>query len=175
MQPPSPIAPGQLGKMFAALQNSNVPFRRPSWNDPSWWSRPLNSTIIIPLSGGSAWSDILTIRGRNNYGARVTGYVATTYGAADVADVDFRFVYNGALISTIDFVSTVERNRETPTMFPTFPQKFFFLLNLQTDVLTIQAKNNGTYQQLLMCAFYGYYFDNKNQAERSTMEGMTDA
>ncbi len=175
MEPPSPISPAILETMFAALQNSNVPIRRPSWNDPTFWSRPLNTTIAIPLNASATWTNILTVRGRNSYTGRVTGYVATTFNPASIALVEFRFVFNGKLMPNVQLTPNVERNRQTPTLFPTFLQNIFMLLENPDDQLTIQAMNTGVFQQLVLCAFYGWYYDNMNQAEKSTLEGLTDA
>lgn len=171
---PSPINPATLERMFRVLQNSNVPMRRPSWNDPTFWSRPLVKTIGIPLNAGT-WTDVLQLDGRSGYTAFVNGYTATTLDAAAIAQVRFRLLYNGRFLSTIDFVSDVERNRESATLFPTFPQETFFLIETPRDNLRIQAINDGTFQQMVLCGFFGWYYDNKNQAERGNLEGLTDA
>ncbi len=175
MEPSSPISPALLGPLFSALQNSNIPVRRPSWNDPTFWSRPLVETVAIPLNASASWSTILTAKGRSGYTGRVAGYVATTLTAATLASVQFRFVYNGKLLPNVDIESSVEWNRESATLFPTFPRKLFMLLENPDSYLSIQAMNTGIFQQMLLCAFYGWYYDNMNQAEKSRLEGMTDA
>ncbi len=164
-----------LGRVFAALQNSNVPIRWPSWNHPTFWARPLTKTLAIPLNPSSRWSDVLSVTGLNGYTGLVTGYTATAFQSAALADVRFRLTYKGRLISTIDFVSSVERNRESATLFPTFPQATFFPVETEQDALTIQAINDGAFQQMVLCGFFGYYYDNQNQAEKGNLEGMTDA
>ncbi len=164
-----------LDSIVQAMRSSNIPVRRPSWNDPTFWSRPLTKTVIIPLSTDTAFSTVLEVRGLNGYTGVVTGYVATSYTPMDLSSVDFRLAYKGALIPTVELASGVERNRESGTQFPTFPQQTFFILDNDQSTLWIQARNNNVLQQTLLLSVYGWYFDNQNQAERGTLEGMTDA
>ncbi len=164
-----------LDSIVKAMRSSNVPVRRPSWNEPTFWSRSLTKTLPIPLAPSTSWSTILTVEGLSGYTGIVEGYTATPFAPAAIAAVDFRLAYNGALIPSVDFVSNVERNRETPTLFPTFQQDTYFILDNPQTSLWIQARNNSAVQQMILCGFFGWYFDNMNQAERGTLEGMTDA
>ncbi len=171
----SPAKAAAMEEVLRAMRDSNVPLRRPSFSNPTFWSRPLISTIAVPLAADTVWSDILTVNGLSGYSGMVTGYVATAYGDTSLAATRFRIIYNGSHVDTVDFVSSVERNRESATLFPTFPQATFFNLLSDKDSLTIQAINDGTFQQLVLCAFYGWYYDNSNQAERGSLGELTDA
>ncbi len=162
-------------ELMQLLRNSNVPLRRPSWTQPTFWSRPLIRTIMIPVEASSSWSTILAVSGLNGYSAVVTGYVATPLGDASLSQVRFRFVYQGRLVSSMSLgASAFEHNRESPTLFPTFPQSTAFICERVDTTLSIQAINDGVFQQPVLCAFYGYYYDNMNQAEKSDIEGVTD-
>lgn len=164
-----------LDSIVKAMRSSNVPVRRPSWNNPTFWSKSLTRTLAIPLEPSTSWSTVLEVKGLNGYTGIVEGYTATSFSPAAIADVEFRLAYKGALIPTVDFVSDVERNRESATLFPTFPQSTYFILDNDQSSLWIQARNNGAVQQMILCGFFGWYFDSQNQTERTTLEGMTDA
>lgn len=170
-----PYEQAALLDIVKAMRGSNVPVRRPSWNLPTFWSRSLTKTVAIPLDASSSWSTILEVTGLNAYTGVVTGYTATAFAPADIANVEFRIAQNGALVPSVSLASGVETNRESGAQFPTFPRSIYFLLQKPTDSLWIQARNNGTLQQMVLCGVFGWYFDNANQAEIGTLEGLTDA
>ncbi len=162
-------------ELMHVLRDSNVPLRRPSWTDPTFWSRPLIKTVVIPIEASTSWTTVLTVDGLVNYSARITGYTAAPQGDAALSQVRFRFIYRGRLLDNVSFgANAFEHNRENALLFPTFPQKMFFLCERPGTPLSIQVINDGVFQQTVLCAFYGYYYDNSNQAEKNDLEGVTD-
>ncbi len=53
------------------------------------------------------------------------------------------------------------------------PRKTFFTVRY-FDRLLIQVRNNEPVAQYAIGAFYGWYFNDTNPAERNVREGITD-
>ncbi len=161
--------------LMRLLRNSNIPMRLPSWSNPTFWSRPLIETKMLPIEASSSWQDIVSVAGLNNYSGAITGFTATPLGDASLSQVSFRFVYQGKLLSQISLgAPTFENNRQNALLFPTFPQSLYMIVERPDTILKIQALNSGVFQQTVLCAFFGYYYDNSNQAEKNDLEGLTD-
>ncbi len=159
--------------LLKALPDSNLPWRQPSFNDPTFWSKPLVKTAIQPLDAGSGWTNILTLISKDIFTALVNGYVATTFGDAALSDVEFRFVYNNRLVSSTSILPNAEHHKLSSTSFPCIPQSTFFTVR-ETDRLQIQARNTNAAARMVICAFYGWYFDDNNPSEKNMREGLTD-
>lgn len=156
-----------------ALPELNLPWRQPSFNDPTFWSRPLNETAIRPIDGSSGWETLLDIKGSTAYTACVEQYVAAPFGSALLADMDFRFVLNGSLVSTMSLQNGIEFHKTGPSTFPCVPRRTFFTLRF-FDRLQLQVRNNSATAQYAIGAFYGWYFNDTNPNERNVREGITD-
>ncbi len=161
-----------FGTVVRMLPRSNVPVRRPSYNDHTFWSRPLVQTKIEPVAAGG-WVNFLRLPGILNYVYVVDQYVADSFGDNALSGLEFRFVFNGTLPPEFSILAGAEHHKQPVTLFPMVPQDTFFLVS-QTDELIIQVRNNGVFQQLVCCAFYGYAY-NTYMTEKNWREGMTDA
>jgi hypothetical protein len=159
--------------LLKALPDSNLPWRQPSFNLPTFWSKPLVNTIIRPVDYSTRWTNMITLVGKDIFTALVNGYVATTFGDTSLSDVEFRFVYNNRLVSSTSILTNAEHNKTSPTSFPCVAQKTFFTVRFN-DRLQIQARNLNVASRMVICALYGWYFDDNNPAEKGMREGLTD-
>jgi hypothetical protein len=156
------------------LPSVNLPWRRPSFNDPTFWSEPLVATALRPLGGASGWTDVLALTGNLAYSAYVNGYVATTFGDATLSGVEFRLVLNGQLPTGMSIATNAELFKTGPAAFPVIPRDTSFIIRFD-DRLQIQARNTNAAPRFIIAAFLGWYFDDANPAEKNTREGLTDA
>lgn len=155
-----------------ALPTSNMPVRRPSFNDPTFWSRPLVLTKIEPVAAGG-WVDFLVLPGILNYVYVVNKYVADSFGDNALSGLEFRLVFDGTIPPNFSILPGAEHHKQPVTAFPLVPQKTFFLVE-ENDNLILQVRNTGVFQQLVCCAFYGYAY-NTYMTEKNWREGVTDA
>ncbi len=155
-----------------ALRSSNVPGRRPTHEQPAFWSRPLSPTSIRPLAAGG-WTDMLELKGQQGFFTRVSGYVATTFGDQTISGVQFRFVLNGGLPVNMSLADNVDHNKISPSTFPIVWQKTFFLLG-DFDRLLIQARNTGVFQQLVCAGLIGWIFENSASPDKNAQAMTTD-
>ncbi len=157
-----------------SLPEANLPWRRPSYNDPTFWSKPLVQPYIRPLGNSTLWTTVLDLSGNLALTAYVNGYTATTFGDAALSDVEFRIVLNGALVSSMSLLQNVEYNKTGPSIFPVIPRETSFIVRFNNR-LQLQARNNNVAPRYIIAAFYGWYFDDSNPGEINFREGMTDA
>lgn len=157
-----------------ALPRSTLPWRQPSFNQPTFWSEPLVLSYIRPIGGSSGWVDAIDLRGNLAYTARVSGYVATTFGDAALSGVEFRFLYNNALVSTVSLAQDIEYSKLGPSSYPTIPRETFFVVRFNQR-LQLQVRNNNAAPRYVIAALYGWSFDDSNPGEINRREGLTDA
>lgn len=163
---------GIIGALQAALRNSNVPFRRPSNEQPTFWSYPICRTKIEPLQAGG-WTNFLMVKGLTGTTHRINNYVATTFGDQTLSGVQFRFVFNGTFAPNMDLANGVDHNKTSASSFPVVPQSTFFLVE-EKDSLILQARNTGTFQQLVCGALLGWRYNNPNSVDKTARSVITD-
>jgi hypothetical protein len=149
-----------------------MPVRRPSQTDPTFWSYPLTPTKIEPVANGT-WVNFLDLHGLPGFVFRVSSYVATVFGDATLANVDFRFILNGGLAPNMSLASGVDHNKVSPTDFPVIPQETFFYVGEQ-DRLILQARNNNLFQQLVIAGFFGWQYTNADSPQRDNISVIDD-
>jgi hypothetical protein len=167
----SPAAVHRLRTMPTAF----MPMRRPNWNDPPLWSLPLTQTAIVSVPGNSVWTPVLNVTGIPGFIAVINKFVLTAYLPNALAGINTRLIYNGRFTDSIQLVGSGEYNRTTPTSWPTHGRQTFFALVNGNDSVQLQVQNTGVFQQLILAAFYGWYANVDDQAERATVQGMGDA
>lgn len=155
-----------------ALRSSNMPIRRPSQTEPTFWSYPLTPTKIEPVANGT-WVNFLVLAGLPGFVYRVSKYVATVFGDATVAGVDFRLILNGTFAPNMSLVSGVDHNKVSPTEFPVIPQDTFFYIG-EKDRLVLQVRNNNVFQQLVIAGFFGWQFPSSDSPQRDSISVITD-
>lgn len=158
-------------QMVRALPTSNLPIRRPSFNDPTFWSRPIVKTKIEPLLAGT-WVNFLEVQGAANYGVVIDKYVADSFGDNVLSNLEFRLIFGGTIPSNFSIVPGWEHHKPTPSSYPMVPQNTYFILETN-DKLILQVRNTGVAQQLVTAAFFGYAF-NTYTTEKGFRQGLTD-
>jgi hypothetical protein len=154
------------------LRNSNLPFRRPSNEQPTFWSRPITLTKIEPVAAGS-WVNFLTLSGLTGGTNRISSYVATTFGDQTLSGVQFRFLFNGTLAPNMALANDVDHNKITSTSFPVVPQSTCFLVE-EKDTLVLQVRNTGVFAQMVCGALLGWRYDNTNSVDKTARSVITD-
>ncbi len=161
-----------IAKIKQTLRDSNLPFRRPSNEQPTFWSYPVCETDIVPLAAGG-WTQILRLHGLPQFTQRVDKYVATTFGDQTLSGVEFRFLFNGTLAPNMTLANGVDHNKITASTFPVVFQSTSFLVE-ESDVLVLQARNTGVFQQLVCAALTGWRYDNRNSVDKTQRSVITD-
>ena len=156
-----------------ALRSSNLPFRRPSNAQPTFWSYPVCPTLIMPVALADGWVDFLTIQGQTGVTSRVSGYVATGYGDAALSNLEFRFIFNGTLAPNMDLGVSIEQNKITASSYPCVPQATNFLVE-ESDRLVLQVRTTNVFQQLVGGAFFGWRYNNPNSPDKGALAVITD-
>ncbi len=154
------------------LPTSNLPVRRPSYNRPTFWSRPVIETKIEPVAAGT-WIDFLVLTGIPSFAQVVTQYVADSFGDNALSNLEFRMVFDGLIPPNFSILAGAEHHKQPVTAFPLVPQETFFIIE-PTDRLVLQVRNTGVVQQLVCAAFYGYTYQSDFN-EKTWREGITDA
>lgn len=154
------------------LELSTVPGRRPSHQQPTFWSRPLTPTKIEPVANGG-WTNFLVLRGIPGFVYRVSQYVATVYGDAALSSVDFRFVLDGTLPPNMEFASGIDLNKIAVTSFPVVRQSTFFYVGEQNRLI-LQVRNNNVFQQMVIAGFFGWQYTSADSPQRDSMSVITD-
>src|SRR5690606_10965016 len=174
LAPPEAVA---LGAFLTSLQGSNLPIRRPSWTDPSFWSLPLIKTKVRPIAAGATWADFLTVSGEPQYIAVVSHYTVTTVGDPAVAGLEFRLRLNGMPLplDAVQLAPGVEFGKTSPTSYPTIPRELFQPV-LQTQELALQVRNPTLVQRMAIGAFWGWYYESlDSEVFTGAEQGMTDS
>jgi hypothetical protein len=161
-----------LGALQAALRNSNLPVRRPSNEQPTFWSYPLCLTKIQPVPLQD-WTNFLFLPGLKGNTYRVSSYVATTFGDQTISGVQFRFLFNGTLPPNMTLANGVDHNKTSSTSFPVVPQGTCFLVE-EKDSLIIQVKSTNVFQQMACAALLGWRYDNPNSVDKTARSVITD-
>lgn len=162
-----------LRDLADALPVINVPWRQASFNNPTFWSKPLVITSAVPVNPGSTWTDVIDLFGRAASSALVNGYTATCFGDAAIDDLEYRFLYNGSLPPFVTILPGVEYNKTGPSIFPVIPRETFFIVR-PIDRLQLQVRNNSASPRYSIAALYGWFFDDNNPYEINVREGITD-
>jgi hypothetical protein len=162
-----------FGVVEEALRSSNLPIRRPSNEQPTFWDYPICPSRIEPVSAAAGWVDFLTIKGLIGTTHRVSGYVATGFGDATLSGLEFRFLFNGTLAPNMDLGVGIEQNKITPSTFPCVRQSTCFLVE-ESDSLVLQVRNTGVFQQLVCAYLTGWRYNNRSAPDKGAMAVITD-
>lgn len=151
-----------------------LPVRRPSWEQPTYWSRPITITEMPVLGPAAQWVDMLTLRAPVQYISVVTGYIATTATPAATSGVEFQMLLDGALLPHVTIAAAA--NLFQLPLYPLQRRPTFVAL-AQNQVLSIQARNLGIIPRQLMLSFTGWSYDTINierGSDGSGSQGVTD-
>lgn len=156
-----PLEAAAMGSLLSAVEGTSHNIRRPAWTNPDFLSRPLVKTLARQVGAASGWIDYMDLIGRNYSVAVISKYVNTTFGDFNAANTQFRLFKNNGLVNDIQFQSGAERHKTGTADYPTIPQPSFILLK-PNDRLVLQVNNSGVVPQLVLAAWYGWYFVTKS-------------
>jgi len=163
-----------LGGLMIALQRSNVQMRRPSWNDPTFWSRCLTKQLARPLPAGSPMQTMLTVKGLLNYVAIIDQLTMTVVGPTAGTGIRFQVLLNGGPVPFTNYPSGIELNKDAPTVYPVIPRPWYLPV-LETDTIEIQAENLGGLQRTVLVGAYGWYYSTVDATTTAGDNGITDS
>lgn len=154
-----------------------MPIRRPSWEQPTYWSRPLTLTAMPALAPTPAvvpWVDVLTWTAPKQYMSVITGFVATTVTNPETANVSFQLVVDGNPISGVELAAAA--NLFKPALYPVIQRPIFTTI-AENQTIAIQAHNFGIIPQVLLLSLTGWSYDTINSergSDGSGSQGITD-
>jgi hypothetical protein len=151
-----------------------LPVRRPSYEQPTFWSRPLTVTAMPALAPTPAWTDMLVWAAPRQYMTVVTGIVATTVNAPAAAATDFRVVVDGNPVSGIVFAPLANLFK-----LPQYPvqSRPTMITVAENQTISLQARNNSLFPQVLLLALTGWSYNTINVergSDGSGSQGVTD-
>lgn len=161
---------------FAAIleslrDGSALPARRPSYTEPTFWSRPLNRTAIVTMVPDPNWTTLLDLLAPAQYISRITNYAVATVQANTIPGVEFRLLQNGQPLTNVTLPAGVEVCKG-----PTWPLVLRKIDLIATETLSvgIQARNLGAVPFTVLAGFWGWDY-NTIEIELGRTQGITDA
>jgi hypothetical protein len=151
-----------------------LPVRRPSHEQPTYWSRPLTYTGMPPLAPNAAWADMLRWTAPKQFMTIITGIVATTTTNPVTAGVEFRVTIDGNPLQNVVFAPAA--NLFKPPQYPVIKRPTMISI-AENQVIAIQARNLGVLPQVLLLALTGWSYDTINVergSDGSGSQGVTD-
>jgi hypothetical protein len=152
-----PIEAAAIGSLLSSVEGTSHNVRRPGWTNADFLSRPLVKTLPRQVGPVSGWVDYMDLIGRNYSIAVINKYVHTTFGDFNAASTQFRLYKNEGLVPDMQFQAGAERHKTGAAEYPTVPQPTYILLK-PNDRLRLQVNNSGAVPQLILAAWYGWYF-----------------
>lgn len=163
-----------LAAICKAMRGSNMQFREPSYNYPSFWSRPIYTTNYLAVPPNSGWTTLVTVVGLQQYVAIIRQYVATTLGSVAASGLLFRMLINGLPGTDIDLAAGVEFNKLGANSYPIVPRNIFLPVN-QTQRVEIQVFNPTAMQQIAIGLLAGWYIDAVDSTVTSNSNAIVDS
>lgn len=157
-----------------SLRGSNLPIRRPSFNQPAFWSLPIFLTKPRPVPAGTAWVDFLSVSGVPHYIAVITHFVASSVGDSNINGLQWRFLLNGAGLTGTSFAAGQELNKVGPN---TYPVKYRSIYQPVTEIqtLTLQVQNLTGLQCMAVAALVGWWYETMSSTILRTESGLSDS
>lgn len=150
---------------------SALPVRRPSYSEPTFWSRPLNQTAIVVMPPDPNWVTLVDLLAPTQYLTRITEYAVATAQANTVPGVEFRLLQNGSPLTNVTLPAGVEVCKGAT--WPLVLRKID-LIATETLSVGIQARNLGLLPFTVLAGFWGWNY-NTIEIELGRTQGITDA
>lgn len=162
-----------IAAICKALRGSNLQVRQPTYNYPSFWSRPIYATKYLTVPGNSGWQSLIIVAGLPQYVGILRQYVATSLGNLAASGLAFRFLINGQPDTNIQLTQGVEFNKDAANSYPIIPRNFFLPVN-ETQRVELQVQNTGGVQQVAIGLLAGWYMDSRDSTVTSNDNAMVD-
>jgi hypothetical protein len=153
-----------------ALRGSNLQTRMPSYQMPSFWSRPIYKTNYVPIPNNTDWTDLVAYSGTPQYLGIIKQYACTTLGDLATSGLLFRMMFNGQPMANVALAAGVEINKDGPNTYPLVLRNIFLPVN-ETQRVSIQVKNPTGVQAIAMGVLCGWAM----QAVDSTITSDSNA
>lgn len=163
--------------LAAVLQHvrdaGSLPLRRPSYQQPTFYSRPINETRMPLVPPGGGWTTVLEWEAPKQYISVITSYVATVAESLAAPDCSFRIFVNGAIPSGISIAAGA--NLFYTGAMPLVPRAMHLAVN-ELNLFQLQMLNNTLFPRTAMCAVYGWSYPATDiEFGSGAAEGINDA
>lgn len=151
----------------------SMPFRRPSYQQPTFFSLPLNIVRMPLVPPGPGWTPVLEWAAPKQYISVITSYIATVAESLSAPDCSFRMTLNGTELSAVSVVSGA--NLFYTGQMPLVPRALHLAVN-ELNVFQLQMRNTTLFPRTAMCAIYGWsYPATEIEFGSGAAEGINDA
>lgn len=145
--------------------------RRPSFENPTFWSRPLTHTSIQALAPTATFVPVLEWRAPIQYIATITQYAVATLEPLTSPGVEFQLLFDGALLPGVNLPAGVDVSKGAE--WPLWRRPLHLVLN-ETHLFTIAARNLAAVPKTVLAAIWGWNYDTID-IEFGPTQGITDA
>jgi len=157
-----------IGSALLSLAKGSSPVRRPSWNEPPFYSRPLTrtKTRYFP-SNQPNWTNFLSVSGQPSYVGKIQSYCLGCEVPLLGSGIEFRFQIDGTNPQFVDLPVNAEISREfNVTDWPMFKKDFFQII-LFTSTFTIQVRNISASPRRVFVGLFGYFYPDVDASAQS--------
>lgn len=174
------IQPHEAIALAAVLQTmrseGSLQARKPSWEQPTFFSKPLLITAmpVLPPAVGPLFpfTTVLSWRGPVQYVSVITGYTFSLVANPALVNVQFQVTINGALLPGLNFTPGVDLFKGG--QYPLTQRKTMITVN-ENSVLAISAKNLTSVPQTLLLSLTGWSYPTLDAERSAAGQGVTDA
>jgi hypothetical protein len=151
---------------------SALPVRQPSFNAPTFLSKPLTITQTAAVPVSATWTDFLQYSAPVQFIGVISSYVASSLEPISAPGIEFRVAVNEAV--KFSLAPGVDPCRLASSPWPRRPRKVRIFVNEQMTA-KIQCRNLGAVPRTAILAFFGWAYDTINiYPEGEARLGMTD-
>lgn len=168
---PEMVAVAALLQQFR--DGSALPIRQPSFNAPTFLSRPVTATATTAVPPSTVWATFLSYSAPVQFIGVISGYVASSLEPATAPGIEFRVAVDG----NVKFILApgLDPCRLAQSPWPRRPRKTRLFVNEQMTA-QLQCRNLGATPRTAVLAFYGWAYDTINiYPEGEARLGITDA
>ncbi len=162
-----------IAAICKGMRGSNMQFREPTFNYPSFWTRPLYATNYLAVAPNTGWQTLVSVSGLPQYVGIINQYVATAFGDVAASGLIFRFLFNGIPMTDVTLAAGIDFNKDSPTSYPVIPREIFIPVN-QTQTVEIQVANPTAVQQIAIGLLGGWYMDARDSTVTSNENAVVD-
>lgn len=156
-----------------ALRGSNLQTRRPSYETPPFWSRPIYNTIYVPIPNNTDWTDLVSYAGQPQYVGIIRQYACTTLGDLSASGLLFRMTFNGQPMANVVLAAGVEINKDGSNTYPIVMRNIFLPVN-ETQRVAIQVKNPTGIQAIAIGALAGWAMQSVDSTVTADSNAVTE-
>jgi hypothetical protein len=145
-----------MGATALAMRDGFLPIRRPSVNQPPFFSLPLNltRTRIIPKNTPN-WTVALAVPSREQYVPVINAYSLGINRSLVNSGVEFRFQFNGGDLPEVDLLTDAELCRDGS--WPLYRKTFFQVVPFGQR-FTVEVRNLSFTNHIYLIGLFGYYY-----------------